>query len=211
LTPVPASVLVALLVTGLVGFALLGVLYDHDPLAAIDQEVAERVAAGMPTWVEWLGRPFSWAGGWIGLAPISVGLVLVLLATRRVLDALWVAVTLAGIHVVTPLLKEAFDRPRPDEGSAVPLPSSDSFPSGHASGAVVTFGVLATICVERWPERARVLWSAAVALVVAIGVSRTVLNVHFVTDVLAGWYVGLACFAAALLVHELLRSRATPR
>ena len=203
--------LVALLVTGLVGFALLAVLYDHDPLAAIDQEVAERVAEGMPTWVEWLGRPFSWVGGWIGLAPISVGLVLLLLVTRRIFDALWVALTLAGIHIVTPLLKEAFDRPRPDEGSAVPLPSSDSFPSGHASGAVVTFGVLATICVERWPERARLLWSAAVAFVVAIGVSRTVLNVHFVTDVLAGWYVGLAWFAGALLVHELLRSRATPK
>ncbi len=203
--------LVALLVTGLVGFALLAVLYDHDPLAAIDQEVAERVAEGMPTWVEWLGRPFSWVGGWIGLVPISVGLVLLLLVTRRVFDAIWVALTLAGIHIVNPLLKEAFDRPRPDQGSAVPLPSSDSFPSGHASGAVVTFGVLATICVERWPGRARLLWSAAVALVVAIGMSRTVLNVHFVTDVLAGWYVGLAWFAGALLVHELLRPRATPK
>jgi undecaprenyl-diphosphatase len=199
----------ALLVAGLVGFAVFAVLYDHDPLAALDQEVAERVAQGMPTWAEWLGRPFSWVGGWIGLTPISVGLVVLLLVTLRIFDAVWVALTLAGIHIVTPLVKEAFDRPRPDEGSAVPLPSSDSFPSGHASGAVVAFGVLATICVERWPERARLVWSAALALVVAIGASRTVLNVHYVTDVLAGWYLGLAWFAAALLVHELLRPKAT--
>jgi membrane-associated phospholipid phosphatase len=130
--------------------------------------------------------------------------------TLRVYDAVWVALTLVGIHIVTPLVKEAFDRPRPDEGSAVPLPSSDSFPSGHASGAVVTFGVLAAIGVERWRDRARLLWSAAVALVVSIGASRIILNVHHITDVLAGWYLGLAWFAAALLVHELLRPKAKP-
>jgi undecaprenyl-diphosphatase len=200
----------AFLVAGLVGFAVFAVLYDHDPLAALDRDIAEWVARGMPTWAEWLGRPFSWVGGWIGLTPISVGLVVLLLVTLRLYDAAWVALTLAGIHIVTLLVKEAFDRPRPDEGSAVPLPSSDSFPSGHASGAVVTFGVLAAIGVERWPDRARLLWSAAVVLVVSIGASRTILNVHHVTDVLAGWYLGLAWFAAALLVHELLRPKAKP-
>jgi membrane-associated phospholipid phosphatase len=199
--------LIAALLAGLVAFALLAAGYERNPLAALDREVAEWVARGMPTWVEWLGRPFSWVGGWIGLGPISVGLVVLLLLTLRVFDAVWVALTLSGIHIVTPLVKEAFDRPRPDQGSAVPLPSSDSFPSGHASGAVVTFGVLAALGAERWPERARLLWSAAVALVVAVGASRTVLNVHYVTDVLAGWYLGLVWLAGCLLVREVAARR----
>jgi membrane-associated phospholipid phosphatase len=203
LTPVPARVLLALLVAGLVGFAVLAALYDHDPLAALDREGAQWVARDLPTWVEWLARPPSWVGGWIGLTPLSIGLVLLLLVKRRLFDAVWAGLTLGGIHIVTPLVKEAFDRPRPDEGSAVPLPSSDSFPSGHASGAVVTFGALAALCAERWPERARLLWSAAVALVVAVGASRTLLNVHHVSDVLAGWYLGLAWLAGALLVREI--------
>jgi len=187
---------------GLVGFVVLAVGYEHDPLTAIDREVAEWVAASMPTWTEWLARPPSWLGGWIGMIPICVGLVLFLVATRHRADAVWAAVTLAGIHlVVTPVLKEVFDRPRPDEGSAVPLPSSDSFPSGHASGAVVTFGVAAMLGADRWPHQARLLWALAALLSLAVGASRVVLNVHHVTDVIAGFALGLGWLAGALLVR----------
>jgi len=195
----------ALLGTGLAGFALLAVGYDHDPLTMVDQEVAEWVAASMPSWAESLARPFSWLGGWIGLTPISVGLVLLLLVTRRLVDAAWLALTFAGIQIVTALLKEVFDRPRPHEGSAVPLPSSDSFPSGHASGAVVTFGVLEALGGARWPERARMFWCAAAVLAIAVGASRVALNVHYLTDVLAGFSLGLAWLAVCLLVRDVLR------
>jgi undecaprenyl-diphosphatase len=201
LTPRPAG-LAWCLIAGLLCFTVLAVGYEHDPIAAIDREVAEWVAESLPGWAEWLGRPPSWFGGGIGMIPICVGLVLLLLATSRVGDAVWAAVTLTGIHlVVTPVLKEMFDRPRPDEGSAVPLPSSDSLPSGHASGAVVTFGVLAALGAERWPERARLLWTGAALVALAVGASRVVLNVHFVTDVVAGFCLGLAWLAAALLVR----------
>ena len=190
------------LTVGLAGFIAPAFGYDHDPLATLDRDVAEWVAVSMPAWAEWLARPPSWLGGWIGMIPICAGLVLFLVATRRRTDAVWAAVTLAGIHlVVTPLLKEAFDRPRPDEGSAVPLPSSDSFPSGHASGAVVTFGVAAMLGAERWPHRARLLWMLAILLSLAVGASRVVLNVHHVTDVFAGLALGLAWLAGALLVR----------
>lgn len=182
---------------------LLATAYDLNPLAAVDREVPEWVAANMPAWAEWIARPFSWLGGWIGLTPIAVGLVLILLLTRRFFDAVWAAVTIGGIQLVTAIVKETFDRPRPHEGSAVPLPSSDSFPSGHASGAVVTFGVLAALGVERWPERARMFWSAAAVLAVAGGASRVALNVHYLTDVLAGFSLGLAWLAGALLVRLL--------
>jgi len=200
----------ALLGTGLAGFAVLAVGYDHDPLTMVDQEVAEWVASSMPAWTEWIAQPFSWLGGWIGLTPIAVGLVLFLLLTRRFFDAAWAALTIGGIQLTTAFVKEFFDRPRPHEGSSVPLPSSDSFPSGHASGAVVTFGVLAALGAERWPERARMFWSAAAVLVVAVGASRVALNVHYLTDVLAGFSLGLAWLAACLLVRDVLR-RATRR
>ncbi len=197
--------LAVVLAVSLAGFALLAVGYDEDPLATADRDVAEWVAANMPA--EWLARPFSWLGGWIGLTPIAVGLVLLLLLTRRFFDAAWAALTIGGIQLVTAFVKEAFDRPRPHEGSAVALPSSDSFPSGHASGAVVTFGVLAALGAERWPRRAPLLWTLAALLSLAVGASRVVLNVHFVTDVLAGWCLGLAWLAAALLLREMWKRR----
>jgi membrane-associated phospholipid phosphatase len=200
--------IVVLLVVALGCFAALGGAYDEDPLAALDREVAEWVASSMPAWAEWLARPFSWLGG-IGLLPLSVGLVALLLARRRVFEAAWVAGALAAIHIVTPLLKNVFDRPRPTQGSAVPLPASDAFPSGHASGAVVTCGVLAVLAAERWPERSRQLWGGAVILMLGIGASRVVLNVHYVSDVVAGWCLGVAVLAAALLLREHRRYAST--
>lgn len=201
----PRLVLWILLVAGACSFALLAVSYRVEWIETLDQDVAERVAASMPGWVEWLARPFSWLGGWIGLTPIAVGLVLLLLLMRRFFDAVWAAATVGGIQLVTAIVKEFFDRPRPHEGSAVPLPSSDSFPSAHASGAVVAFGVLAALGVERWPERARMFWSAAAVLAVAVGASRAALNVHYLTDVLAGLSLGLAWLAACLLLRDVLR------
>jgi membrane-associated phospholipid phosphatase len=188
------------------GFGLLCAVYDHAPLTTLDEEVAEWMAASRPEWAEWLARPFSWVGGGIGMWPICIALVALLAVRRLPLQALWAGVTLAAIHVVfTPYLKEAFDRPRPTEESAVPLPSSDALPSGHASGSAVTFGLLAVLVAERWPERERLVWVAAGVLILATGASRIVLGVHHTTDVVAGFSLGVAWLAAALLVRPARR------
>ena len=197
--------MLAALVAALLGFALLGLGYDHEPLATVDAELSEWVAANMPTALEWLARPFSWIGGWIGFTAATVALVAVLAGARRPWDAIWVAATITLAQLaVTPFLKEAFDRPRPTAGSAIPLPSSDAFPSGHAASAAATCGVVAVLAAERWPERRRAIWAVAAVLAFAIGASRLVLNVHFLTDVLGGWCFGTALLAAALLVRSSL-------
>ena len=191
---------------GASGFVFLGVLYPHEPLSTADWDVVTWFAAHRPAWSVSAGRYASTAGtvsAWV----IGIGVPLILLTLRRFRDAVWAALTLAGIHLVTALLKDAFDRPRPHGGSAVPLPGSPSFPSGHASGSVVTFGVLAALAAERWPQRGILFWSLAVVLSLAVGGSRIVLGVHFTTDVLAGWCLGVAWLAGALLVRDALRQR----
>lgn len=199
---------IAVLAAGLGGFLLLAGLYEREPLATIDSEVAAWVAANMPAPAEWLARAFSWIGSWVGLLVIGLAVAAMLVSRGRGWDALWVGVVVLGVQLaVTPYLKEAFDRPRPTAGSAVPLPSSDAFPSGHAAGAAATFGLLAVLAADMWPGRRRFVWVSAVLLALAIGASRVVLNVHFVTDVLAGWCFGLAWLGAALLLREAAGSR----
>ncbi len=203
-------VLVATLAIGLVGFVSLAVLYAHEPLRTIDSDVAERVAAELPSWAEWAARPLSWLGGWIGLTALGVVATVLLVRERAWLDlGFFLAAYVGSQVIVVPLLKQWFDRPRPDLGSAVPLPDSPSFPSGHATAGVASLGALAVLVAERLPSRrARVwLWSAVVVLGVAIGLSRIALNVHYVTDVLAGWCLGLAWLAACLLVRDALAAR----
>jgi len=201
------SARVVLLFAGVAGFGLLAVLYERDPLAAVDRETAEWVAASMPSWAESLARPPSWLGGWIGITAIGVVLGIALLRERAWVDLWFLLATFAGSQIVVVLLTAWFDRPRPDLGSVVALPLSASFPSGHATAGVASLGAAAVLVAERLPShRARVcLWSVVAIGGVAVGLSRIVLNVHYVTDVLAGWCLGLAWLAACLLVRSWAR------
>ena len=204
--------LVVVLAVSLAGFAVLAVVYDQDPFASIDQDVADRVAQELPLWCEWLARPFSWLGGWIGLTILGVVASVVLVRARAWLDLAFFLLAFLGSQLAVSLVKEVFDRPRPNAGSAVPLPDSMSFPSGHAAAGTASLGAVAILVAERAPARARVaIWCAAVVLGVAIGVSRIALNVHYVTDVLAGWCFGLAWLAACLIVRDLARARTATR
>lgn len=208
----PTLLVVSLLGFALVGFAVLAVAYDHDPLAAVDRDVSEWVARELPGWVQWTARPFSWLGGWIGLTALGIAAGIVLVRERAWLDLAFFLTAYLGSQLVVALLKDWFDRPRPDAGAAVPLPESAAFPSGHAAAGAASLGALAVLAADRLPSRARVwLWSVVVVLGVAIGLSRIVLNVHFVTDVLAGWCLGLAWLAACLLVRSFAARRLVRR
>jgi len=201
-----------LLVAAITGFVTLALAYDHDPLATMDRETAEWVARELPGVVEWFARPFSWLGGWIGLTLLGVAATILLVRERAWLDLAFFVTAYLGSQLAVSVLKEWFDRPRPAVGSAVPLPESAAFPSGHAASGAASLGALAVLAAERLSSRrARVwLWSCVAAAGLAVGLSRIALNVHFVTDVLAGWCFGVAWLAACLLVRERLRAGRDP-
>ena len=199
----------ALLAGALLAFVALALGYDHEPLVSIDSEVVAWTAADMPAWLEWLARPFSWVGGWIGLTALGIVAGVVLLRERAWLDfGLFLAAVL-GTQVVVSLLKAFFDRARPDLETVVTLPGSPAFPSGHAAAGAASFGALAILLAERLPRGVRTeFWLGVALLGTAIGLSRIALGVHFVTDVVAGWSIGLAWLAACLLVRDRLRRSA---
>lgn len=198
--------LVAIL--ALAGFVALALAYDNEPLASLDVEVSEWVATSLPGWVEVLARPFSWLGGWVGITVLTTGVVVLLAHERKWIDVGFVLVAVVGSSLTVAFLKAWFDRPRPDAGSPIPLPESAAFPSGHATSGAVALGAFAVLAAERMPSRrARAcLWAGAVVVGLGVGLSRIALNVHFVTDVLAGWCLGVAWLAACLLVRDRLRT-----
>jgi len=200
--------LVALLLAlALAAFVVLAIVYD-EPFATLDADVAEWVSTSLPAWLEVVARPFSWLGGWIGLTLLGVVAVVLLARERAWLDVAFFLTAFVGSQLAVLLVKEWFDRPRPTVGSAVALPESSSFPSGHAAAGAASLGALAVLLAERLPShRARVwLWSFTVVVGLAVGLSRIALNVHFVTDVLAGWCFGLAWLAGCLLARSAIRA-----
>jgi len=204
----PARLLLVILGVALLAYAAVAADVVNDgALSERDVDVATWVAGSMPSWAEWLARPFTWLGGVVGITAVVAAVTVWLLVRRAVPEAALLLVVTLGVQVLVWTAKHGYARPRPDVGSAIPLPSSYSFPSGHAATGIAVFGLLglfaATIVRTR---RERVVASGAgIALGVLIGVSRVVLNVHYVTDVLAGWFLGLAWLTVCVLVALRLR------
>jgi membrane-associated phospholipid phosphatase len=94
-------------------------------------------------------------------------------------------------------LKGLFAHPRPFVlDPTVKLHEIEGYglPSGHAQSAVVVWGILAAEFRKRW------MWVVAVLLMVLIGFSRVYLGVHFPTDVLAGWVIGVVFLVGYLVL-----------
>lgn len=136
------------------------------------------------------------------------GAVLLLWRRQHLLAATWVA-AIAGNSLLNVGLKAVFQRVRPVHEHGYAAETSWSFPSGHASGTLVAYGVLAWVALRLLPARWHlpVLW-VAVAIALTTGLSRIVLQVHFASDVLAGLCSGSAWLALCITVAEWIRRRA---
>jgi undecaprenyl-diphosphatase len=147
-----------------------------------------------PIWLEEAGRDITALGGIPVLALVTFGVSGFLWLSGKT-HAMWSV--LAAVVSGTCLsygLKFAFARPRPDLVPHLSQVYSSSFPSGHAMMSAVVYLTLGSLLAAVIHERRAKLYviSAAVVLTLLIGVSRVYLGVHYPTDVLAGWSVGLA-------------------
>ncbi|MES3023631.1 MAG: phosphatase PAP2 family protein [Pseudomonadota bacterium] len=123
---------------------------------------------------------------------------------------LTLAAAVPGGMLLNVVLKYTFRRARPEFTDPLLSLSTYSFPSGHTVGATVLYGVLAAwlVCGSRsWPRRVLVV-AAACAMVALVGLSRMVLGVHYLSDVLAGVAEGAAWLAICITAGATLRRRA---
>jgi undecaprenyl-diphosphatase len=150
-------------------------------------------------WVSTLGGPRTF----YVLAAVLTVISLVRHAYRL---AIWAAVTMAGAALLDVLLKNAVSRARPHFDQAVALAPGKSFPSGHALESFVGCGILllATLPAMSIAWR-RVALIAATVIVVAIGFSRVLLGVHYLSDVVGAWIFAAAWLAATVAAFRLWR------
>ena len=123
--------------------------------------------------------------------------------------AVFVCVSVTGGLTAASLLKEVFQRPRPDLVPYAVYVSGTSFPSGHSMMSAVTFltlGALLARSQRRKLLKAYFLLLAAL-LTVIVGLSRVYLGVHWPTDVLAGWTAGAVWALLCWLAARWLQSR----
>ncbi|HEX2303773.1 MAG TPA: phosphatase PAP2 family protein [Gaiella sp.] len=110
--------------------------------------------------------------------------------------AAYLAVVIVGQNILTRTIKELADRVRPDL-NPIAETLGPSFPSGHSATAAAFYAAAALVLGQGQPRRTRALLAGgAVAITIAVAGSRVLLDVHWLSDVIAGVALGWAWFAA---------------
>lgn len=165
------------------------------PIHWFDSHYTSRIRGLPQSWRPWM-RAISVAGE--PFIVFLVGLAGFVLAADRGHPAIERAFIYAGVaYGVNILLKLLLHRKRPHGRIIRTLGiQSYSFPSGHAFGSVILYGLLAYLAFRHLNGPAEVLLAVLLlGLILMTGISRVYLGSHYPSDVLAGWLLGALSLA----------------
>ncbi|NAZ35610.1 phosphatase PAP2 family protein [Rubellimicrobium sp. CFH 75288] len=156
--------------------------------------------------VETVVRDITALGGALILFGTVAAVTLALVLRGQPRSAGLFVLAVAGAQALSSSIKALFDRARPD---LVPHGTDAlfaSFPSGHTTMATAVWLLLAAMMARTDPLRSmKALYlSLAILVVLAVGVSRVYLGVHWPSDVLAGWALGAAWALGCYLLADRL-------
>ena len=184
-----------------------------DPLVRLDLRIL-RVTTGWTLSHHWL-RTAAEVGA-VVLHPwvfrVSVLLAALVLWRRRARSAaLWAASTMVVGTLLGAVLKLIVSRARPALDDPVATATGFSFPSGHALNAALGVSLLVALLWRAASDRGRrgLLLGVGGLLIVLTGLDRVLLGVHFPSDVVAGWLVGVLVVVSSWVAFgPVLRERA---
>lgn len=195
------------LASGAVFVELLDAVVSHDGATSPDEEIARWVVDLRTPWLTAVMRPTTHLADYAVAGTVAAVVAVALFAARRRGAAAAVIVSSLGAMLVTELLKELVGRERPTPDGRLVEAVGHAFPSGHSSQAVACYGGLALAVILTTDLQRRRVAAIALAAVVAIavGTSRVYLGVHWPSDVLSGWIVGLTWLVLVASAAWLLR------
>jgi undecaprenyl-diphosphatase len=210
------TTLVAVLAVALyVVIAYAGVVADDPGPTPGDQTAADLAADLRSPWLTDVSKVVTELGSSAVTLPITALAALLLALRRRWAEAAVIVVATVIVYAGVAELKAATDRPRPP--GALTSSTGSGFPSGHAAHAIIYPWLALTLAVRLRPglTGGTALLVAGIALAVAVGLSRVYLGVHYLSDVSAGWALGVAAFTgcatvAMVVTHLRQNSRDGP-
>jgi len=160
-------------------------------------DAAADLAAG---WLTDIVKVITELGSLAVVLPVAVAAGIALAVYRRWVELGVLVASMAIVIAGVAELKHAVDRPRPPNGLVEA--SGSSFPSGHAAYAIVYAWLAVTVAVRLRAglTGGTAVIAAGIAVAVAVGLTRIYLGVHYLSDVVAGWGLGVSAFAACAAI-----------
>lgn len=183
--------------------------FDERILAALRRADDPGVPIG-PRWLRIAALDVTSLGSGtvLGLTVAAICGFLIIHGLQR--NALFIFVASCGGWLLNAGLKELFARPRPSIVPHLHEVMTLSFPSGHAMTSAAVYLTLGALLMRVAKRRLARIYCMAIAMLATflIGASRVYLGVHYPTDVLAGWLVGMSWALMCWMAERALERRA---
>jgi undecaprenyl-diphosphatase len=190
-------------------------------IAGDTQQLDERLLAALrkpgnpaepigPVWLRAAAEDLTALGSATVLGLTVFAVVGFLLLQRMARTALFVLLAICGGSLLNAVLKDLFGRARPHVVPHLREVVTLSFPSGHAMTSAAVYLTLGALLMRISVRRITKFYCMAVAMLATflVGVTRVYLGVHYPTDVLAGWLMGLSWALVCWIVERMLERRA---
>ena len=186
-----------LAVAALLGFFAILVNYSNEPVIRIDQSAAELLGGRtLLDGMSFIGDP------WMIITVSLLLLVYLWVFQKNYRGMLFVFFSVGVGNVLNQLMKEWFERPRPESLHGL---ESFSFPSNHAMVGLLYLFTAAYFLAEASASRKSkvVIWAVAAGLAVTVALSRVAGGEHYFSDVAAGSLLGYAWFVGVAVWYEI--------
>ncbi len=184
------------------GFVLVALLMVGGKITSSDLFLLNKVVSLRTPLLNKVFTAITHCGDVVTMSALGLAL-LIIPKTRHKIGIPYTAAAMSSTFIYN-ILKILFARSRPDESLRLVEQFDFSFPSGHSMNCLVGYGLLIYLIRKYCGDRktANILTVFLSSLIVSIGSSRVYLGVHYPSDVIGGWSLGLSVLFMALIILD---------
>lgn len=193
---------ISLIATCLAIFFALWLMVEAGDTSLIDDSIGNTVISTRRDWLTPIMKAITYMGNWQTITAICM--VLLLLKRTRLAYGVPLSIGAIVVSLANKGIKAIVMRPRPDEAMFLIEQGGWSFPSGHAITSMFFYGMLIWLIRKNVKNHklADILTVLLVIPMILVGISRIYLGVHYPTDVLAGWSLGILAIAISCFIID---------
>jgi undecaprenyl-diphosphatase len=192
-----------------VAFGFTAFLVSEHKVVRFDDTVMSFIQSFESPSLTWVMKFFTWIGSGTVITVLSILTLFILAKVFKYRSELILfVVVVAGASILDLILKSLFHRARPSLHRLIEA-RGFSFPSGHSMEAVAFYGILSFLLWRHIPNsfaRGFLLFLSTI-MILAIGISRIYLGVHYPSDIIGGYFASGCWLAAAIWYYQRYREK----